>query len=123
MRFAYTLTLSLAIAAPLFAGQPNWVLGSQSKDGNWYIDLNSISANGNDRTAWVQSPGIPEDKIAYSRMQMRFYCSSKSIEILFAVAYSGDDTVTHMQQGNGTPTPAVPGSVFNTLIDTVCTRK
>jgi len=130
MKLKNLLLIFLLFKLSLAQANTNWVLVSGTGSANEYIDLSTIQRSGNLVTAWVL--GDLADARPFKgrtfrslKTQVEFDCAANRFRQIHVSLYSGQmgaGTVLESGVVSNPWEPAVPQSVGQTKLRTVCQR-
>jgi hypothetical protein len=130
MKLKNILLISLLLKLSMAQANTNWVLVSGTGSANEYIDMSTIQRSGNVVTAWIL--GDLADARPFKgrtfrslKTQVEFDCAANRFRLIHASLYSGQmgaGTVLESGPASNPWEPAVPQSVGQTKLRTVCQR-
>ena len=125
-----TLILSSTLSFAYQAGDVvdgRWVyIYGDNKDGNWFIDMNTIGNN----SYWMKRSPLPENtrrnypNAGFALLRFSFDCTNYSHRLEKAILYSKNNEIIDSYSASpSTPYEyAVPGSILESRIKLFCTR-
>ena len=128
MRFCISILFLIVPLIPLTAVAEQWARATYTPDGSseFYLDIDSLEANGNYRQAWVLlTLRKPDKKMGSLRQFMVFNCGLSKFKVERNECYTGP-MMTGRRCGGGTLNEGwesvSPGSNYGLLTNLVCQK-
>jgi hypothetical protein len=114
-----------AVAVPGAAGAGHWELMGHDSDGTLFLDARTIRTRGHTRILWdrVVYPSQLGDGSCSRLYRMQLDCNDRSIAILSVAAQNREGRTISTQTYPPDPRPVVPATMWETMLDRVCTPR
>ncbi len=115
-----------AVMTPSQVLAADWALvATSSNDVRQYLDVGSVSRNGDDRSIWVKEidPETAAHGEAYSVLHWRYDCSARTGTLLSWMQYRANGTLIDSEQIPSYKQSAIdlaPDTVGERMLNTVC---
>jgi len=117
---------TLGLSLPGKGLAENWVYyGESGKNSVFFVDKDSIRGTGNSYVIWTKSDHSKDvsEKSRETKTQYRIDCYNRTITLLYWIDYDASGSVINsnmIKSYQQETRPAVPGSIGESLLDTVC---